>query len=102
MAVTGSWSHAGGSASAGSAGIWYAALPRGEWPDEPEARRQIESDWEEPWGDRRQELVFIGTEMHQGALLEGLARCLLTDEETAGGPEAWARFPDPFPAWTDL
>jgi G3E family GTPase len=100
MDVTGNWSHAGGSASAEPAGVWYATLPRREWPDDPETRRQIEADWEEPWGDRRQELVFIGAGMDRGILLEGLAQSLLTDEEMRKGTKAWARLPDPFPAWT--
>lgn len=101
MGVTGSWSHAGGSASAEPAGVWYATLPRSEWPEEQEARGQIEADWEEPWGDRRQELVFIGAGMNRGALLEGLAQSLLTDEEMRKGPKAWTKLPDPFPAWAD-
>jgi G3E family GTPase len=101
MDVTGSWSQAGGSASAEPVGMWYAALPRSEWPDDPETRRQIEADWEEPWGDRRQELVFIGADMDRGALMEGLAQCLLTDKENAKGPLGWANFADPFPSWSD-
>ncbi|NOU27522.1 MAG: GTP-binding protein [Polyangiaceae bacterium] len=99
MGITGSWSQAGGSASAEAAGMWYAALPRSEWPEE--ACAQIDADWEEPWGDRRQELVFIGVEMDRAALLEGLGQCLLTNEEMALGARRWTKLPDPFPAWTD-
>lgn len=101
MDVTGTWSQAGGSACAEAAGMWYAALPKEEWPDDPEAHMQIEADWEEPFGDRRQELVFIGAEMDRGALMEGLGQCLLTDTEMAQGPAGWATFTDPFPAWND-
>jgi G3E family GTPase len=101
MDVTGTWSQAGGSACAEAVGMWYAALPKDEWPDDPEAQAQIEADWEEPFGDRRQELVFIGAEMDRGALMEGLGRCLLTDTEMAKGPAGWAKFTDPFPAWND-
>lgn len=100
MVIMGSWSQAGGSASVEPAGIWHAALPKSDWPDDPESLGQIEADWEEPWGDRRQELVFIGAEMDRGTLLEGLAQCQLTDEEMAKGPEVWATFLDPFPVWT--
>lgn len=100
MEITGSWSQAGGSATAEPAGVWYATLPRREWPEDPETRRQIEADWEEPWGDRRQELVFIGARMDRGALLEGLAQSLLTDAEMKRGPKAWRTMRDPFPSWT--
>lgn len=101
MNVMGSWSHAGGSASAEPVGIWYAALPESEWPTDPEFRRDIESNWEAPWGDRRQELVFIGANMDRGALLAGLERSLLTDDELAGGPKTWATLTDPFSSWGD-
>ena len=63
MDLTGLWSHAGGSASCGGAGLWYAALPQDAWPEDEEARAQIQNDWQEPWGDRRQEMVFIGVDM---------------------------------------
>jgi G3E family GTPase len=49
MEVTGLWSQAGATASCEAAGIWYAALPRAEWPEDEEARQQIEADWQEPW-----------------------------------------------------
>lgn len=101
MDVTGIWSQAGGSASAEAAGMWYAALPKAEWPDDPEAHAQIEADWEEPWGDRRQELVFIGADMDRSAILEGLGSCQLTDAEMKKGPASWRKFSDPFPAWDD-
>lgn len=102
MDVTGVWSQAGGSGAAEPAGTWYAAIRKDEWPDDPANLREIEAHWEEPWGDRRQELVFIGAEMDRAALLEDLAQCLLTDDEMAGGPEAWGKLPDPFGAWTEL
>lgn len=99
MDVVGSWSLAGSSASAEPAGVWFAAVPKSEWPEDPEVRRDITSNWEDPWGDRRQELVFIGADMDRAALLAGLDRCLLTADELAGGPNAWATFSDPFSSW---
>ena len=97
--MTGSWSQAGSSAAAEPAGMWYAALPREEWDDE-ETRAQVEADWQEPWGDRRQELVFIGADMDRDALTSGLDRALLTDDEMALGPAGWAKLDDPFPGWS--
>jgi len=40
---------------------WYADEPKEDWDMKEES---IMKDWEEPWGDRRQELVFIGAYLH--------------------------------------
>ncbi len=101
MDVVGMWSQAGATAGCEAAGMWYAALPRREWPDDAETRAQIKADWAEPWGDRRQELVFIGAGMHEATLREALDAALLTDAEMAANTKTWARLEDPFPAWTD-
>ena len=85
--------------SCGAAGIWWAALPREEWPQEPEALMRMQETWREPYGDRRQELILIG----DAALLTNmncqLDACLLTEEEYARPLQEWASLPDPFPAW---
>lgn len=48
----------------------------------------------------RNELVFIGIGMDNEALKAELERCLLTEEEMAGGPAEWERrLLDPFPQW---
>jgi G3E family GTPase len=83
----------------GPAGIWWAALPREEWPVEPAALARMQETWREPYGDRRQELVLIG----EASLLAGLNHqvnaCLLTDEEYARPLPEWTAQPDPFPEW---
>jgi G3E family GTPase len=99
--VTAIWSHAGASAGCEPAGRWYAALPRDEWPEEPDAQAQIRSDWKEPFGDRRQELVFIGAGMDERGLRAALDACLLDDREMAQGARTWQRFVDPFPEWDE-
>jgi G3E family GTPase len=99
--VAGLWSHAGGSASCEAAGMWYAALPEDEWPEEDEACEQLRADWVEPWGDRRQELVFIGTEVNESEFRTKLDAALLTEAELAAGPAAWLNLHDPFPEWTE-
>jgi G3E family GTPase len=101
MNVAGLWSQAGGSATYEGAGMWYAALPRLEWPEEAEARAQVDHDWQEPWGDRRQELVFIGVELDEARLRAQLEAALLSDEELLLGAATWATLPDPFPPWLD-
>lgn len=77
------WSQAGPSRRKEPGWTWWAALDRSLWPDNPEARAEVERVWEEPFGDRRQELVFIGTNMDKEWLLENLNRCLCTEAELA-------------------
>ncbi len=84
----------------GSAGIWWAALPREEWPQEQEALLRMQETWREPYGDRRQELVMIGDAGQLSTKMRHqLDACLLTDEEYARPWRDWAAFADPFPAW---
>jgi hypothetical protein len=99
MEEVGAWSQAGAAGSVTGAGFWWAAAPKTAWPDDEETRAEIDSMWKEPHGDRRQELVMIGIRMDEAALRAGFDRCLLTDDELAGGPAAWARFEDPFEQW---
>ncbi|AUX19717.1 hypothetical protein SOCEGT47_001690 [Sorangium cellulosum] len=101
MSVTGAWSQAGGAASFEAAGRWYAALPEAEWPGDEETRAAIDAAWDPTWGDRRQEIVFIGVDMNREALTRGLDACLLTPDEMAEGPSGWRRLDDPFPAWEE-
>jgi hypothetical protein len=58
--------------------------------------------WQEPWGDRRQEIVVIGMDLDQAHITANLNACLLTDDEIAAGPEAWRHYPDPFGDWLDM
>ncbi len=99
MDIAGLWSQAGGLLRIERAGRWWAAVPREQWPDSPELQSYILSEWQQPYGDRRQEIVFIGANMKQDVICEALQSSLLTDEEMAAGPERWRRLPDPFPEW---
>ncbi|HEV3271394.1 MAG TPA: GTP-binding protein [Candidatus Methylacidiphilales bacterium] len=83
----------------GAAGIWWAALPREEWPREPGALMRMQETWREPYGDRRQELVLIGDAEPLSTTMCRLDACLLTDDEYARPLHEWAALPDPFPAW---
>jgi G3E family GTPase len=95
----GSWSQAGGACRHGAAGMWWSAVDKAHWPEDPEDRAGIEGEFQGEWGDRRQELVLIGMGMDEAALRSSLDACLLNDEEMALGPAGWSRFPDPFPRW---
>jgi len=98
--MAGSWSQAGGIMHHGYAGLFWAAVPEAQWPEEPQAVDQILRRWAHPYGDRRQEIVFIGQHMDVTAARSALDTCLLTDTELARGPNAWRALPDPFPHWT--
>ncbi len=99
MEVVGSLSQAGVMREYGPAGAWWAALPEGVDEDDPDVAVMLETLWEEPWGDRRQELVFIGQYLDREALEERLEACLLSSEEMALGVSGWSDLDDPFPEW---
>ena len=97
--AAGEWSQAGGIVRHGPAGIWWAAAPREHWPTDPEQVARIEAEFDGEYGDRRQEIVFIGQNLEPERTREILDRCLLSDEEMAVGPTAWKALDDPFPRW---
>lgn len=99
--VVGLCSRAGGQSDIRIAGKWFGAVPREQWPEDPESIEIALSNWREPHGDRRQEIVIIGiaAEMDREFVVECLNSCLLDDAEMAGGPNKWSTLADPFPAW---
>lgn len=101
MDMCGYWSHAGASAMLEPAGRWFACTPKEDWPSDEETHARVTADWEEPWGDRRQEIAFIGADLDEEALRRELEAALLTDVELAAGPAAWRALPDPFPSWSE-
>lgn len=97
----GQWSQAGGIARYGFAGMFWKSMPKESWPTDPEYLSSIEKNWVEPFGDMRQELVFIGQGLNQNNITEALDNCLLTEDELLKGKEYWLGLPDPFPAWRE-
>jgi len=95
----GQWSQAGGIARYGFAGMFWNAVPRENWPDDEDYLTSIENSWQEPFGDMRQELVFIGQNLDREQFIQALDLCLLTDDELLAGIELWQTLPDPFPVW---
>lgn len=91
------WSQAGASSNINIGPSWWCAVDKTDWPGDEELRKDIESDWKVPYGDRRQEIVFIGTGMNKEWLTDTLDHCLLTDQEMALGETEWSQIPDPFP-----
>ncbi|NQX90208.1 MAG: GTP-binding protein [Halioglobus sp.] len=95
----GQWSQAGGIAHYGFAGMFWKAVPQSNWPHDEEYLASIRENWVEPFGDMRQELVFIGQGLRQGEITDALNACLLTEDEVLLGREYWSTLEDPFPAW---
>ncbi|MGY2048078.1 zinc metallochaperone GTPase ZigA [Methylobacterium sp. JK268] len=97
----GDFSLAGAISRTGLMGRWWAAIPRDHWPDHPDWRRLLERHWSPVWGDRRQELVFIGMDLDEAAIRAALDACLVGPAAaTRFQPQAYRHLPDPFPAWT--
>ena len=94
------WSQAGRVTEVSPTAFWWDTVPPDEWPDDPESRAGILCQFEGEYGDRRQELVFIGRELDENAIRGALDACLLTDAELNAGPEVWLEFPDPLPKWS--
>ena len=91
------WSQAGCSISIEPAGYWWAAAPEESWPEDEALADEINARMTHEYGDRQQELVFIGQDLDQDYVTSRLNECLLTDEEYELGPESWQFFEDPMP-----
>lgn len=95
------YSRAGKIASVEPVGQWWAASGKENWPPKGDPDRQaIEAVWAEPYGDRLNELVFIGRRMEAGAIEAAFDACVLTEAELAAGAAAWRSYNDPFPDWS--
>ncbi len=91
------WSQAGCSVLLDPAGFWWASAPPESWPEEQEVLVEIEARMIHEYGDRQQELVFIGQNLERDHVTRVLESCLLTDEEYELGPSSWEHFQDPMP-----
>ena len=70
-------------------------MPDTEWPADGNQRAVILSDFDGRYGDRRQEIVFIGSGMDRTGIEEALDSALLTDDELQKYNDSWAKLPDP-------
>jgi G3E family GTPase len=80
-------------------GSWWAAVPKERWPKSEEFQSLMRKHWTSSWGDRRQELVFIGgPTMDETAIRAALDGCLV-GSVTTGLTKHHTNLSDPFPVW---
>ncbi|MCA1424552.1 MULTISPECIES: zinc metallochaperone GTPase ZigA [unclassified Bradyrhizobium] len=79
-------------------GFWWASVPKERWPNDEAWRKRLGQYWDKLYGDRRQEIVFIGTGMDEAEIRGRLDACLVPDTSTMD-IAAWSALADPFPAW---
>ena len=78
------WSQSGGSLKSDSAGVWWSSMSfekRIMQNSFIENKDQIEEDWDSKYGDRKNEIVFIGQNMNKKLITSLLDKCLLTEFE---------------------
>ena len=102
LEYAGQWSQAGGIARYGFAGMFWKATPKDNWPTDKESLSTIMSQWEEPFGDMRQELVFIGQGLDKEKMISDLDECLVSEDDLLKGEEFWTTMNDPFPPWAEI
>jgi G3E family GTPase len=94
----GELSQAGALVRTGKRGLWWASVPKHQWPDHPEWRAAMRLYLDPIWGDRRQELVFIGCDpMDEDRIRAELDACLVPERDFM--PGRWRDLADPFPSW---
>ena len=102
LEYAGQWSQAGGIARYGFAGMFWRSVPKKDWPTDEESLKTIRENWVEPFGDMRQELVFIGQNLDQEAMIQALDDCLVSEDDMLKGEEFWTSLEDPFPPWQEI
>ena len=93
------WSQAGGSLESDSAGVWWSSMPFEKRITQLpfiENQDEIESNWDKNFGDRKNEIVFIGRDLNEELIRSLLDNCISTNEEIIS--EKWkSGFEDKWP-----
>lgn len=93
------FSQAGGSFRLEKAGVWWCSMPlsrRVQYSSFAENQSFIEKRWDKNWGDRINELVFIGQNLDKDQMLSDLQHCLINETEKELFDKKQS-FEDPFP-----
>lgn len=91
------WSQAGGVSSVNPIGMWWAAVPREHWGHPDGQRPDQQPGWHTRFGDRAQQLVFIGQQMDEAMIRTRLDSCLLHEALALADSNSWAGLENPFP-----
>ena len=80
-------------------GKWWAAVNEEQWPDDKSFRLNINKIWAKGYGDRRQEIVFIGlkNEMNESLIKNRLDGFLIKNYSI--NLANTLKYKDPFPEW---
>lgn len=100
MDIVGGLNVAGSECHYSPAGQWWAANARENHSDHAEIPDRLKKEWADPYGDRRQAITFMGSDLDVADLSRRLDACLLDDSEMTSGEPGWATLADPFPAWS--
>lgn len=100
MSVVGGLNIAGAECHYSPAGQWWASNAHDNHSHHTEIPDRLKKEWEEPYGDRRQAIAFLGIDLDAAALSAQLDACLLSDSEMIAGEQSWAMLPDPFASWS--
>ncbi|MEO3476304.1 GTP-binding protein [Phaeobacter sp. CAU 1743] len=92
------FSLAGALSSVAPLGTWWATVPEERRPTHAQAQEYLQAHWQDPFGDRRQELVFIGSGIDWPSLKAQLEACLMAVPDV-DALERLTDLPDPFPRW---
>lgn len=92
------FSLAGALSSVAPLGTWWASVPVERWPNHEQAKDYMRQHWVEPFGDRRQELVFIGAGIDWPTLKAKFDSCLI-ENATPEALDDLRTLADPFPIW---
>lgn len=93
------FSQAGGSSRLEKAGVWWTSMPYAErikYQSFADNKEYIESKWSKQWGDRMNELVFIGQDIEKEKMIADFEKCLLQDNEQYLFDQK-VKLADPFP-----
>ena len=74
-------------------------IPQNEWEVSKEQMLKIQEDFRGIYGDKRQEIVFIGVKMNISKITQSLDECLVTKEEFSKGQVNWSKMYDSLPPW---